>query len=52
MKTSTTLAALAVALLSGLAFAQERVEHQPATICMPGTVWDPEKRTCVDIPTS
>jgi hypothetical protein len=54
MKTATTLAALAIALLPSLAFAQCRGEHtdQTAASCMPGMVWDGAKGTCVDKPTS
>jgi hypothetical protein len=54
MKTATTLAALAIALLPGLTFAQCRGEHsdQTAASCMPGMVWDATAGTCVDKPTS
>ena len=54
MKTATTHAALAIALLPNLAIAQCRGEHtdQTAASCMPGMVWDGAKGTCVDKPTS
>lgn len=54
MKTTTTLAALAIALLPGFAFAQcagKKVE-QTAASCMPGTSWDAAKGTCVETPSS
>ena len=54
MKIATTLAALAVALLPGLAFAQCSGKHgdQTAASCLPGMVWDATAGTCVDKPTS
>lgn len=54
MKIATTLAALAISLLPGFAFAQCRGEHsdQTAASCMPGTTWDATKGTCVDKPAS
>lgn len=54
MKTATTLAALAIALLPGLAFAQCAGKHgeQTAASCMPGTTWDTEKGACVETPSS
>ena len=54
MKITTAFAALALALLPGLAFAQCRGEHadQTAASCMPGMVWDATAGTCVDKPTS
>lgn len=54
MKTTTTLAALAIALLPGLAFAQCAGKHgeQTAASCVPGMVWDSAKGTCVDKPSS
>ena len=54
MKTATTLAALALALLPGLAFAECRGGHsdQQAASCMPGTSWDETKGTCVEKPSS
>jgi hypothetical protein len=54
MKTATTLAALAIALLPGFAFAQcagKQIE-QTAASCMPGTTWDNAKATCVETPAS
>jgi hypothetical protein len=54
MKTTTTLAALAIALLPGFAFAQCTGKHteQTAASCMPGTTWDTDKGTCVENPSS
>ena len=54
MKTATTLAALAIALLPGLAFAQCAGQHskQTAASCMAGTTWDAVKGTCVETPSS
>jgi hypothetical protein len=54
MKTTTTLAALAIALLPGFAFAQcaGKMNEQTAASCVPGMVWDGAKGTCVDKPTS
>ncbi len=54
MKTTTTLAALAIALLPGLAFAQCAGEHvkQTAASCMVGTTWDAAKGACVETPSS
>jgi hypothetical protein len=54
MKTAITLAALAIALLPGLAFAQCSGKHtdQTAASCMPGMIWDETAGTCVDKPTS
>ncbi|HLQ20501.1 MAG TPA: hypothetical protein VK146_16120 [Tabrizicola sp.] len=54
MKTTTTLAALAIALLPGFAFAQCAGKHgeQTAASCMPGTTWDDAKGTCVQSPSS
>lgn len=54
MKTTTTLAALAIALLPGLAFAQCAGKHtdQTAASCMAGTTWDAVKATCVETPSS
>lgn len=54
MKTTTTLAALAIALLPGFAFAQCVGKHteQTAASCMPGTAWDAAKGTCVETPSS
>lgn len=54
MKTTTTLAALAIALLPSLAFAQcgGKMNEQTAASCVPGMVWDSAKGTCVDKPTS
>jgi hypothetical protein len=54
MKTAATLAALAIALLPSLSFAQCRGEHsdQTAASCMAGMVWDTATGTCVEKPTS
>ena len=53
MKTTATLAALALALLPSLAFAQCAGKHeQTAASCMPGTSWDAEKGACVQTPSS
>lgn len=54
MKTATTLAALAIALLPGFAFAQcsGKMADQTAASCMPGTTWDAAKGTCVASPSS
>lgn len=54
MKTATTLAALAIALLPGLAFADCASKHteQTAASCMVGTTWDASKGTCVATPSS
>jgi hypothetical protein len=54
MKTTTTLAALAIALLPSFAFAQCAGKHteQTAASCMAGMVWDSASGTCVDKPTS
>ena len=54
MKTTTTLAALAIALLPGFAFAQcaGKMHEQTAASCMPGTTWDAAKGTCVETPPS
>lgn len=54
MKTASTLAALAIALLPGFAFAQCVGKHvdQTAASCMPGTTWDATKGTCVETPSS
>lgn len=54
MKTTTTLAALAIALLPGSAFAQCAGQHkdQTAASCMAGTTWDAAKGTCVETPSS
>ncbi len=54
MKTATTLAALAIALLPGFAFAQCAGKHseQTAASCVPGTTWDAVKGTCVENPSS
>lgn len=54
MKLTTTLAALALALLPGFALAECRGEHatQTAASCMPGTNWDATKGTCVENPSS
>lgn len=54
MKTTTTLAALAIALLPGFAFAQCSGKHteQTAASCMAGTTWDAVKATCVATPSS
>ncbi len=52
MKTATLLAALAISLLPGLALAECRGDHQSAASCLPGTVWDEAKGTCIDKPTS
>jgi hypothetical protein len=52
MKTATTLAALAIALLPGLAFAQCKHSEQTAASCMAGTTWDAAKGTCVETPSS
>ena len=54
MKTTTTLAALAIALLPGFAFAQcaGKMAEQTAASCMPGTTWDAAKGTCVETPSS
>ena len=54
MKTTTTLAALAIALLPGFAFAQcaDKKMEQTAASCMPGTTWDAAKATCIENPSS
>jgi hypothetical protein len=54
MKTTTTLAALAIALLPGFAFAQcsGKYSEQTAASCMPGTTWDAATGTCVETPSS
>lgn len=54
MKTATTLAALAIALLPSLAFAQCAGKHatETAASCMPGTTWDAEKGSCIASPSS
>ncbi len=54
MKTATTLAALAFALIPSLTHARCAGEHmgQTAASCMPGMVWDAAKGTCVEKPTS
>lgn len=54
MKTTTTLAALAIALLPGFAFAQcaGKMTEQTASSCMPGMTWDAAKGTCVENPSS
>ncbi|WP_374427313.1 adenylosuccinate lyase [Tabrizicola sp.] len=54
MKTTTTLAALAIALLPGFAFAQcaGKQMEQTAASCMAGTTWDAAKGACVETPSS
>ncbi len=53
MKIATTLAVLAISLLPSLALADCAGQPlQTAASCMPGTVWDGAKGTCVDNPTS
>ena len=54
MKIATTLAALAIALLPGFAFAQCAGKHseQTAASCMVGTTWDEAKGACVETPSS
>ena len=54
MKTTTTLAALAIALLPGFAFAQcaGKQMEQTAASCMAGTTWDETRGTCVETPSS
>jgi hypothetical protein len=55
MKIATTLAVLALTLLPSLAAAKGcRGEHidETASSCLPGLVWDDEKGTCVENPTS
>lgn len=54
MKTMTTFAALAIALLPALAFAECRGDKsdQTAASCMPGTSWDSAKGSCVENPSS
>ena len=53
MKITTTLAAFAISLLPGLAFADCAGQPlQTAASCIPGTVWDGAKGTCIGNPTS
>jgi hypothetical protein len=54
MKTATTLAALAIALLPAFAYADCHGTplQQTAASCVPGMVWDATKGSCVDNPTS
>jgi hypothetical protein len=54
MKIATALSALFLTLAPGFALAEgcphEKLEQ--AASCVPGTVWDDAKGTCVDKPTS
>ena len=55
MKTSTLLAAIALALMPSLALAVRCSEGMPATTassCIEGAVWDEAKGQCVLQPTS
>lgn len=52
MKIRTTLAALALALAPGLAFAQECAEKHRASACAEGEVWDASAQICVPKPSS
>jgi hypothetical protein len=54
MTLRTTLAALTLALLPGLAIARCTDDHgkTSASVCAEGTIWDTTTQTCVPRPTT